>query len=448
MTLFLAVSPSVFLRAHSRHSRFLLFPLVASLHLSAQAPLLQDGATILRQARLDWTLGQTLLPPSSLPSFELGLGGSGSDGTYTPLVGGEGQGHGTAGWGLGLQGRYVRGGWSVSATVLTLRNQGHTSGILQRAALAYEAESGWRLALEQTPFAWGSGLNGGDLLGDAARPFPRLSVATPSVTLPLGRWRLETFAGQLEESHPIPTWITGTDTRLAARTAGLDLHQPSLWGGLVRASFGTLLEGSLGALTMTGGHDELGQPAPGGSARSEALAELRLRLPTLAQVLRARGASVWVSRCGAPDDRAWTLVPARDLGGLQLAWDGWDLALEYAGAAAQGPQSSLVQPTYLAGFSTRGDPLGPAFGRDVATRTVELGLPLLLDGQGRLKAVRATAAAGSPSGLGSWFFQGDAQWRTPTGRVGASLASRRDEALGSEARWGWAFSLFQAVRVF
>jgi hypothetical protein len=79
---------------------------------------------------------------------------------------------------------------------------------------------------------------------------------------------------------------------------------------------------------------------------------------------------------------------------------------------------------------------------------VELGLPLFLDGRGRLKAVRATAASASPSGTESWFFQGEGQWRTPTGRVGATAASRRNEVPFPETRWGWAFSIFQAFRVF
>jgi hypothetical protein len=79
---------------------------------------------------------------------------------------------------------------------------------------------------------------------------------------------------------------------------------------------------------------------------------------------------------------------------------------------------------------------------------VELGLPLFLEGQGRLKAVRATAALDHPAGGGSWFLQSEAQWRTPMGRVGASVASRRSEFPGRDARWGWAFSLFQSFRVF
>jgi hypothetical protein len=77
---------------------------------------------------------------------------------------------------------------------------------------------------------------------------------------------------------------------------------------------------------------------------------------------------------------------------------------------------------------------------------VDLGLPVFLEGQGRLRAVRGTATALPNSGF--WFLQGEAQWRTPTGRLGASVASRRDEVPGSPARWGWAFSVFQSFRIF
>ena len=51
-----------------------------------------------------------------------------------------------------------------------------------------------------------------------------------------------------------------------------------------------------------------------------------------------------------------------------------------------------------------------------------------------------------------WFLQADAHWRTPTGRVGASISSERDRnpqfVNGAPPRWGWAFTVFQAFRVF
>lgn len=437
-----------FFRVHSRVSRFLFPFLFAVPYASAQAPLLQDGAETLRQARLDWTLGQAPLAPSSLPSFEVGWGGAGSEGAYAPLTDGEGLGHGTRGWGLGLQGRYVRGGWSFSTTLLALRDRGRTLGTLQRAAVAYQTESGWRVALEQTPFAWGSGLNGGDLLGDGFRPFPRLSMATPDADLFLGRWHMEAFAGRLERTPTIPDWIANRDARTAAHSAGLDLQNPLLWGGWLGVSFGSLVETRLGAVTMGGGQDALGRSAPREAARTQSLAEARVRIPWLARWVRARGASVFISQGGMPENRSVTLSPARQLGGLQVVWDGWDLGLEYASAASVQASGPFTQPAYLAGFSSHGDPLGAAFGPGAITRTVDLGLPLFWEGHGRLKAVSITTAQGHPFVGRAWFLQGDVQWRTPTGRIGASLASRQEMPADSPTHWGWSFSVFQALRVF
>lgn len=431
-----------------------LAAVLATLPARAQAPLLQDGATALRQASLEWTRGEPPLAPSTLPFLEVGFGGSKADGPYTPLVGGEGLAHGSGGWGLGFQGRYVRGAWSVSATALALRHEGRTVGVLQRAALAYQTESGWRAALEQTPLAWGSGLLGGELLGDSARALSRLSLATPGLALPAGRWRLEAFAGQLEASRPIPEWVPDRAARLAARAAGLDLRRPTIWGGFLQAGFGDAVEARFGSLTLQGGRDAVGREAPAQAARSVSLAEMRIRVPALAGLVKAQGASLHLSRSAAPDDASLAWRPARNLGGLQLVWEGWDLGLEYAGAAPRSGPAAFTGPAHLAGFSTHGDPLGPAFGREVLTRTVDVGMPLFWEGRGRFKVVRATAPREDPSGPGSWFFQADAQWRTPTGRVGASLASRHNQGvLGAQgapgaARWGWALSLFQAFRVF
>jgi len=440
-------SYGLFVRAHSRFSRFLFLTVIAVSPASAQAPILQDGATALRQARLDWTLGQEPLGPSSMPSFEVGYGGAGSEGPDTPLLGGEGLGPGRRGSGLGLQGRLAKGPWSFGVTALALRDQGHTAGLLQRGCLAFQAESGWRLSLEQSPLAWGVGLNGGDLLGDGARAFPRLSLATPRGDLSWGCWGLEAFLGRLEGARPVPQWIPQQTERQAAQAAGLDLHNPRLAGALLRAGFGSFLELSLGTLRLEGGTTASGASAPPASARATSLAEMRLRLPALARLAKARGASFYVSRSAAPESAALTLTPGRTLGGLQLVWEGSDLAAEYAGGAPAG-RGTFEGPAHLAGLSLRGDALGPAFGPGAITRTVELGLPLFLEGQGRLKLVRATVPMESAPGRGAWILQGQAQWRTPTGKLGATLASRRDDGLEAPGRWGWSFAVFQAFRVF
>jgi hypothetical protein len=296
--------------------------------------------------------------------------------------------------------------------------------------------------------AWGSGLNGGDLMGAAARPFPRVSLATPDLELPFGRWQAEAFAGRLGRDRPVPAWADFREARIAAQASGMDLHRPDLFGGILRVAFGTRVEASLGALAMTGGRDAQGQPAPVSAQRTGALAELKVRVPSLARLAGARGASLHLSRSAAPEDRSLTLGPGRSLAGLRLVWDGWDLGLEYAGAPSRPAPAPLTRPTYLAGFSTHGDPLGSAFGLGAMTRTVELGLPLFLEGQGRLKVVRATSFVDPATGADSWHLQAEAQWRTSTGRIGASLASRRNRAPAPEVRWGWALSVFQAFRVF
>ncbi len=402
--------------------------------LGAQAPVLQDGSVALRRDRLDWTLGQEPLEPSSLPSLEAGWGGAGAQGLRTPLVGAEGLGAGTAGWGLGLQGRWTREGLAIAATALALRDGNRTLGVLQRGSVAYRWDSGWRLALEQTPLAWGAGLLGGELLGDGARPFPRLALGSAKIDLPLGRWRLEAFRGRLEGPGPVPDTLPQAPQRQAAAAAGQDLARPWLEGGLVAATFAERLELTIGAISLAGGTDAQGRPAPSAATRTAHLAQARLRWPGV------QGASLLLSRSG------WPEAGTRTLAGFQVARESWDATLEWAGAARP-PSGPLALPEHLAGFSSRGDALGPAFGPWTATRSAAWGLPLPGEGRGRLLLVRATSPLPAPAPEATWLLQGEARWRTAFGRLGATLASRRDSQAGP-ARWGWAFSCFQAFRVF
>ncbi len=435
-------------RTHPRFAWCLLLSAAAVAPLLAQAPLLQDGATALRQAQRDWILSQAPQTPSSLPSLEVGWGGAGSDGSRTPIIGGEGLGTGTQGWGLSLQGRVARDGWSFGATVLALNEQGRTLGLLQRGAIAFQTTSGWRVALEQAPFDWGSGQLGGDLLGDAARPFARLSLGTPEATLPLGRWRAEICIGRLDRKRPIPEWINARAARISAQAAGLDLQQPLLGGGLLRGAFGPWLEISLGVISLQGGRTTQGQEAPAASTRTGTLLETRLRLPALAHFLHAQGAALLASRSAAPDTASLSLAPARDLAGLQVVWEGWDFAFEYAGVERSPGTQVFQQPSHLGGLSSRGDALGPAFARDVSTRSLELGLPIFLDGLGRLRVLRATTAGAAAAETGTWFLQTEAQWRTSTGRLGTALAFQQVDLTPTGHRRGWSGTVFQAFRVF
>jgi len=419
--------------------RSALLGALAAATLAAQAPMAQDGASANREARMEWLQGQMPLGPSSMPSLEVGWGGSSSDPRYAPLLGGEGLGHGARGWGIGLQGRYVSGGWTMSATLLGLRNHGSTQGLLHRAALAYQPDSGWRVALEQAPFAWGSSLLGGELLGDAARAFPRLSLATPPVPFLKATWRLEAFHGRLEADPVIPVWAGDRPLRQTARDAILDQGRPTIQGARLRVNVGSLVEAGLGAVALRGGAAQ--EPT-----RTQSLLEAKVRLPFLAEALRARGAALHASRSASPDGSAPTLASARSLVGGQVVWDAWDLGLEVAGAAPLTPlQNRSVPP---AGFSTHGDALGDAYWRTWSTRTMTVGLPLFLEGRGRFLALRATTSAAQPGPSAAWFLQVEGQWRTSTGRLGASLASLRQEHGPAGVHWGWTASLFQAFRVF
>lgn len=414
----------------------------------AQAPLLQDGASGLRKARLDWVQGLEPLAPPSLPSLEVGWGGSeGGDPALAPLLGGEGMGTGTRGWGLGLQGRFTSQGWSISATMLGFRWRDHTLGTFQRGSLAYQAESGWRLALEQAPLAWSTGFPDGGLLGTQARPVPRATLTTPIGELGATRWQAEAFQGRLTGARPVPAWMPDRETRLVAQAEGEDLARPDLLGFRLRGAFGSLVEASLGTLALRGGKDRRGRPAPSEASRTLTLAELKVRLPSLAQALQARGVAVSISRSGEPGTSAITLANGRTAAGWQVVWEEWDLGFGYAGPSRR-PADSFLGPSHLSGLSSRGDFLEGAFGPSAASRALEVGLPIPAEGRAILRLVRITAPMDLPAGRAAWFLQSDAQWRTPTGRFGASLASIRTQLPDAPPRWGWAFTVFQAFRVF
>lgn len=499
---------------------------------NAQAPLLQDGSEGLRRERLEWAAGE----PSStrfgpLPLLEVGLGGAGAEGPYVPLVGGEGLGRGMQGWGVGIQGRYSFGHWSVSAAGVGFRDGTTTRGILQRGSIAYQSESGWRFALEQTPFQWGFGVNGGYLMGDSARAFPRLALATPEAAfrlwkVPLGRWKADFFFGRLEWNRSIPEWIGSAYYQRAIKAVQGDIRRPDLSGTMIRGRFGPHVELNLGVTSEWGGIDPQGRnrrsgytlqdyflgffgaenigrsEASGGQGNFDlsgfkqismghAMAEGRVRIPALAGLIGAKGASVYLSRGSKNVNWQWkdflrnpfgatwrdlskdwnlikrgkvtggdymnsiwgrgtreavpTLEHANDMLGAQFVWDGWDLALDYSDTVnipADGDGYRVyTNGKYLAGYSRYGDSMGLAFGGDLITRTVELGFPLTWEGRGRFKIVNgirsfrdnaarwAEAHPGKVPGLNHfWFFQADAQWQTRVGRIGASIATQQDRS--------------------
>lgn len=511
------------------------FPLLLILSLGglpvfAQAPLLQDGAEELRRERLAWTLAEPEVDqPGPSSSLEVGLGGAGSEGPYLPLVGGEGFGRGMKGWGVGISGQIESGRWSLSGVGVGFRDGGITRGILQRGSIAYQTEGGWRFALEQKPFQWGFGVNGGYLMGDSARAFPRVALTTPEAELrvwkvPLGRWKADFFMGRLEWDREIPEWVGNAFHQRAVKAVQGDIRRPDLSGAMVHGRFGPHVELNLGVTSEWGGVDPQGRrrrkgytfedyllgffgaenigrsEASGGQGNFDlsefkqismghALAEGRVRIPALASLVGARGASVYLSRGSKNVNWQWkdflknpfraiwrdlskdwnlikrgkitgssymdsiwargtreavpTLEHANDMLGVQFVWDCWDLAFDYSDTVnipADGDGYRVyTNGKYLAGYSRYGDSMGLAFGGDIRTRTLDLGFPLVWEGRGRLKIVNGIrsfrdnavhwgeAHPGKVPGLNRfWFFQTDTQWRTPVGRVGASFATQQD----------------------
>ncbi len=517
---------------------------------------MQDGAEELRKERLQWTLGELGLHQTErLSLLEVGLGGAGSRGIYVPLVGGEGFGRGMQGWGVGIQGQTTFGRWSFSGAGVGFRDGAITRGILQRGSIAYQTEGGWRFALEQTPFQWGFGVNGGYLMGDSARAIPRVALSTPEVELriwkvPLGRWKADLFWGRLEWNREIPEWIGSAYNQRALRETQGDIRRPDLSGAMIRGRFGPNVELNLGVTSEWGGIDPQGRnrrdgytledyflgffgaenigrsEASGGQGNFDlsefkqismghALAEGRVRIPALAGWVGANGASVYLSRGSKNVNWQWkdflrdpfgaiwrdlskdwnlvkrgritgsnymdsiwgrgtreavpTLEHANDMLGVQFVWDRWDLAFDYSDTVnipADGEGYRVyTNGKYLAGYSRYGDSMGLAFGGDLVTRTLDLGFPLVWEGRGRFKIVNGIrsfrdnlvhweeAHPGQIPWLNRfWFFQTNVQWDTPTGRIGASIATQQDRNPGfakdAKPRWGWTFSFFQSFRVF
>jgi hypothetical protein len=170
-----------------------------------------------------------------------------------------GLGNGLTGGGFHLEGGYRRGHWDVAAEALGDRGaQGQAFLTLYRSHLWYQGDRGWQGGFEQEPLVWGYGLNGGYLLGEAARPFPRVRVESPMADLhllrvPLGSWAWQAFLGRME-SHPVvsaslqnPSW-----TRRAIASQG-DPEAPLLMGYRVQAQFGPLMEFYADDLTLWSG---------------------------------------------------------------------------------------------------------------------------------------------------------------------------------------------------
>jgi hypothetical protein len=117
---------------------------------------------------------------------------------------------------------------------------------------------GWRLGLDMEPLVWGYGLNGGYLLGQASRPFPKLLAESPMAPrslwkVPLGTWGLQVFMGRLEKDRAFSDSMQNRLAQEALASQAGDVQNPLVNGYRVQAEFSDFMEFYANYLNMWGG---------------------------------------------------------------------------------------------------------------------------------------------------------------------------------------------------
>jgi len=169
------------------------------------------GLALAAQAPEGWNRREEL--GSGLPAgaawFGAGLWTADRHGAPAPLVDSLGMGNGYIGSGVSAEAGASLGRWSFAIQGLANTDtQGRSHFTVMRSHALYR-QGGWTAGYEQEPLVWGYGLTGGYLLGEAARPVPKLRVETPYWHLSLGKWSLgewgfQWFTGRLENGRSIP----------------------------------------------------------------------------------------------------------------------------------------------------------------------------------------------------------------------------------------------------
>jgi hypothetical protein len=248
-------------------------------------------------------------------------------------------GNALTGTGFHLEGGLKAGHWDFAAETLGNRDpQGHSYMTLYRSHAWWKGDKGWQAGYEQEPLVWGYGLNGGYLLGEAARPVPKLRIESPLIPLGIGRvglgsWGFQAFLGRLENNRLISSSMQDAAWRRATIATQGDPQSPLLSGFRIQAQFGSTTEfyanyinmfsGTLKGTGMTEGYglgdyatslfglkDALaeantdftdpGHPAPEykNKARSASNADLgfRVRMAFLERALGAEDVRMYLSR--------------------------------------------------------------------------------------------------------------------------------------------------------
>jgi hypothetical protein len=223
--------------------------------------LLGLGTQVAAQAPPGWNavapLGADL--PGSGSWAGGGLWAADRHGPPANLVDSLGLGNALVGSGFHLEGGLRLGRWDLAAELLGVRDPGGSAYLtLYRGHAAWRSQRNWYLGLEMEPLVWGYGLNGGYLLGQASRPFPRFRVESPMKELhvfkvPLGTWGFQAFLGRLENHRRLSDSIQNPLEQASTIAANGDPQAPLLSGYRVQARFSDFMEFYANYLTMWGG---------------------------------------------------------------------------------------------------------------------------------------------------------------------------------------------------
>ena len=142
--------------------------------------------------------------------FGAGLWGAAQHGVPATLIDSLGMGNGYVGQGVSAQAGINLGYWSFAVLGMAdTDRQGRSHFTVMQSHALLRTQGGWTIGYEQEPLVWGYGLNGGYLLGEAARPFPKMRVASPLGRRTLfgcsmGEWAWQAFLGKLENGRELP----------------------------------------------------------------------------------------------------------------------------------------------------------------------------------------------------------------------------------------------------
>lgn len=170
-----------------------------------------------------------------------------------------GLGNALTGQGTHLEAGWSGANWDLAGQINAWRDaQGQSRIIIQRFHIAYASAGGWRTALEQEPLVWGYGLNGGYVLGEAARPFPRFRVESPFADIrvfgvPLGTWKGQIFLGQVEGHKVIGENSQDPSYRRRAIADMGDPQRPFLSGLRLESQLGESTELYINYINLFGG---------------------------------------------------------------------------------------------------------------------------------------------------------------------------------------------------